>query len=69
MHNDWILDVLRDLTTFAHANGMPGLAEHLEDAQLLAAAEMGREAGDEEGPVGEGYAPRGANAAGTGDRL
>lgn len=67
MKQDWILEVLRDLTTFAQANAMPGLAEHLEDAQLLAVAEMERTA--DEDPVSEGYATNGADAARTGEGL
>lgn len=40
MANDWILDVLSDLRAFASLNGMPRLAEHLDDATLAAAAEI-----------------------------
>ncbi len=40
MANDWILDVLADLRTFASLNGMPRLAEHLDDATLAAGAEI-----------------------------
>lgn len=44
MRNDWILDVLTDLRTFARDNGLPELAERLDDAQLVAVAELGRSA-------------------------
>ena len=40
MHNDWILDVLADLRSFAEVNGMPRLASHLDETTLLAAAEI-----------------------------
>lgn len=38
--HDWILDVLTDLKQFARANGMPALAEQLDDTRLLASAEI-----------------------------
>ena len=38
--NDWILDVLADLKTFASANGLRALAEQLDDTRLIAAAEI-----------------------------
>ena len=38
--NEWILDVLADLKTFASANGMGALAEQLDDTKLVAAAEI-----------------------------
>ena len=37
---DWIIDVLTDLRTFSHANGLHNLAVELEDVALLAAAEI-----------------------------
>lgn len=40
MKHDWILDVLTDLRTFAHANGMNTLVEQLDDTRLLATAEI-----------------------------
>lgn len=39
-HNDWILDVLADLKSFASANGLGALAEQLDDTKLIAAAEI-----------------------------
>jgi hypothetical protein len=39
-NNDWILDVLVDLKTFAAANGLGTLAEQLDDTMLIAAAEI-----------------------------
>ena len=40
MGHDWILDVLTDLKTFARANGLPTLAAQLDDASLVAQAEL-----------------------------
>jgi hypothetical protein len=40
MQNDWILDVLVDLKTFARANGMRSLAAQLDDAALVAQVEL-----------------------------
>lgn len=40
MQNDWILDVLSDLRSFAQENGLPRLAQHLDETALLAAAEI-----------------------------
>ena len=40
MTNDWILDVLADLRTFAQENDLPSLAASLEDTSLIAAAEI-----------------------------
>jgi len=40
MRNDWILDVLADLQSFARTNGLTVLAEQLGDTKLIAAAEI-----------------------------
>ena len=40
MKNDWILDVLADLRTFAQANGLEALADQLDDTRLVAATEI-----------------------------
>ena len=40
MKSDWILDVLTDLKTFALSNQLPQLAEQLDDAALVAMAEI-----------------------------
>lgn len=40
MQYRWILDVLTDLRTFAQANGLPALAEQLDDASLVAVTEI-----------------------------
>jgi len=39
MRNDWILDVLADLRSFAASNDLPLLAEQLDDTALVAVAE------------------------------
>ena len=39
-YNDWILDVLADIQSFASANGLGALAEQLDDTKLIAAAEI-----------------------------
>lgn len=40
MQYDWIIDVLTDLKTFATRNGLPVLAEQLDDVRLIAATEI-----------------------------
>lgn len=40
MQHDWILDVLADLKNFAKTNGLPALAEQLEDSRMVAMAEV-----------------------------
>ncbi len=40
MANDWILDVLTDLKTYAGKNGLDALARQLDQAMLTAAAEI-----------------------------
>lgn len=40
MGNDWIIDVLADLKTYARNNGLTALAAQLDDTVLIAAAEM-----------------------------
>jgi hypothetical protein len=40
MSRDWMIDVLVDLRSFAGANTLPGLAEAIDDAILIAAAEL-----------------------------
>lgn len=42
MAKDWIIDVLEDVRDFAAANGMPVLAEELEESISVAAAEIGQ---------------------------
>ena len=40
MAQDWILDVLFDLKTFARDNEMPALAEQLDDTAIVAMSEI-----------------------------
>lgn len=40
MNADWIIDVLSDLQTFARANDLAVLAEHLDDVAIVALAEI-----------------------------
>lgn len=40
MDNEWMIDVLTDLRKFAQKQAMMDLAEHLDDAILVAAAEL-----------------------------
>ena len=45
MTNDWVLDVLSDLRRHALANGLPKLAETLDEAVLVAATEIASKEG------------------------
>ncbi|WP_108813788.1 hypothetical protein [Loktanella sp. Alg231-35] len=40
MGQDWIIDVLADLRSFARQNDMPLLSEQLEEAALVASVEI-----------------------------
>ena len=40
MANDWIIDVLSDLKTYATKNGLSALSRQLEDTTLIAATEI-----------------------------
>ncbi|MGR3435525.1 MAG: hypothetical protein ACU0CO_11660 [Shimia sp.] len=44
MDDNWIIDVMGDLRAFARANGLPRLAEHLDDAILVGIAETASKA-------------------------
>ena len=44
MSQEWIVDVLADLKTFARQNEMGRLAEHLDETMMVAAAELARRA-------------------------
>ncbi len=46
---DWMIDVLADLRVCALNNSMTELAEHLDDAILVAASEIARASGREAG--------------------
>lgn len=58
MKNEWILDVLADLRSFAQANDLGALAEQLDDARLMAATELASK--------GEGHAAHERSATGIG---
>ncbi|MEM8578750.1 MAG: hypothetical protein AAGF60_12935 [Pseudomonadota bacterium] len=67
MRSDWILDVLTDLKTFARANGMPALAEQLDDTAIVAMAEIAAQ--DQGRETSDGYTPQtGTHLGGTGAR-
>lgn len=38
---DWVIDILKDIRQFSEKNGMPELAEQLDDAIFVAACEIG----------------------------
>ncbi len=67
MANDWILDVLSDLKTFADSNGLPALALQLQDAALIAATELAsQERPIEDERWGVGHAGANYRVLGTG---
>jgi hypothetical protein len=37
----WVIDILKDIRQFSEKNGMVNLAEHLDDAIIIAASEIG----------------------------
>ncbi|MCV2882653.1 hypothetical protein [Actibacterium sp. XHP0104] len=46
MADDWILEVLEDLSSFARLNGLNALARELDNAAVVAMAELsGRDVG------------------------
>ncbi len=51
MANDWILDVLADIKAFANKNGLTKTAEQLDDAMLVAAAEIASSKGGRPAPA------------------
>lgn len=55
--SDWVIDILRDIRQFSEKNGMPELAEQLDDAIFVAAREIGaRLDGAGSGELGKGRA-------------
>lgn len=46
MTNEWVLDVLADIKSFAIANDLPGLAGQLDEARIVAAAELASQTGE-----------------------
>lgn len=69
MQNEWILDVLADLKSFAQKNGLPILAEHLDDTRYLALSELQSRPGRKSRVVGADDAEFGefARSVGAGD--
>lgn len=67
MKNDWIMDVLTDLHTFAFENEMKGLASQLQDAQLIAAIEIASQTEDVPFEPTHAEIAIGANSIGLGD--
>ena len=53
MTQDWIVDVLADLRSFALQNNLGALAEQLDDTILVAAAEVAQNAPEVPGDAGE----------------
>lgn len=58
MKNDWILDVLADLKSFAQTNGLPALADQLRSTADLAAIEIASAEAKAEVRNGDEYATR-----------
>ena len=55
MRHDWILDVLRDLLTYAHRNDLPAVAAQVEQALAVAEVET---ATTDSAPAGTVLSPR-----------
>jgi hypothetical protein len=53
--HDWIFDVLKDLRTYAQANGLPALAAKADEALHIARAEIS--AADPQAETGSGGSP------------
>jgi hypothetical protein len=56
MKNEWVLDVLADLRAFAQQNGLPALADQIEECWQVGAIEMAS-AGEEQTLYERGQAP------------
>ena len=61
MSHHWILETLDDLETYARANGLPRLADELQETRLLAMTEIASTAADAAGPA-DGEDGRGARS-------
>jgi len=66
MRSDWIMDVLADLRTFAQSNDLPLLAEQLDDAALVALAEIAARHAKTDGKVHESNTAGGDHFSGIG---
>ncbi|MCH5374175.1 MAG: hypothetical protein JJ992_09375, partial [Planctomycetes bacterium] len=64
--NDWILDVLADLKSFASANGLGSLAEQLDDTTLIAAAEITSQREEAQARLNEDRSQLGPDTGGLG---
>lgn len=59
MSQNWMIDVLRDVRGFAVKKSMMGLAEHLDDAIVIASAELRQHAEDVQTmKINERHTPR-----------
>ena len=65
-HNDWILDVLADLKSFALANDLGALAEQLQDTTLIAAAEIASKTKEAQAQDHAGQRQSGSDIGGIG---
>lgn len=65
-NNDWILDVLSDLKSFALANDLGALAEQLDDTTLIAAAEIVSQTEEARDQGNAGYRQPGTDTGGLG---
>ena len=66
VHNDWILDVLADLKSFALANDLGKLAEQLDDTTLIAAVEIASQAEEARERGNAGCRQSGPDTGGSG---
>lgn len=47
--HDWLIGVIEDMTAYARAHGLAALAEHLDEARLLAMTEIANLTPDDPG--------------------
>ena len=67
MSQEWMIDVLTDLRTFAHKNGLIALAEQLEDTILVAESDLTAREHDRAG-AGHGHTADTGPGSYRGDR-
>jgi hypothetical protein len=65
-HNNWILDVLADLRTFALENDFGALAQQLDVTSLVASAEILSQADEAQGKGNAGCGRTGSDTGGIG---
>ncbi len=63
MKHDWMIRTLEDLQAYAKANRLPALAEHLEEAKLLAFTEIASQTFEIELRPSDGFREKVANFA------